>query len=111
MDPEVIEKQTAVLARQHAIRTGSGGRGKWNGGDGTIREIEASQKLRFSILSERRVFNPYGMEGGKPGAVGQNLVWERNEEGVLEKISLGGKAVDTLHAGEIIQINTPGGGG
>ncbi|KAN0099009.1 putative 5-oxoprolinase [Hyaloscypha variabilis] len=110
-DPEVIEKRTAVLVRQYAIRRGSGGRGRWNGGDGTIREIEARGRLRFSILSERRVFHPYGMEGGEPGEVGKNVVWKRNEEGMLEEMSLGGKAVVTLDAGEIIQINTPGGGG
>ncbi|CZR65608.1 probable oxoprolinase [Phialocephala subalpina] len=110
-DPEVIEKRTAVLVRQYAIRRGSGGNGKWKGGDGTIREIEARVRLKFSILSERRVFSPYGMEGGEPGEVGKNVVWKRNGEGVLEEISLGGKAVVMLDAGEIIQINTPGGGG
>ncbi|CAG8950620.1 hypothetical protein HYFRA_00002829 [Hymenoscyphus fraxineus] len=110
-DPEVIEKRTAVLVRQYSIRRGSGGKGKWNGGDGTIRDIEAREKLRFSILSERRVFQPYGMEGGEPGAVGLNLVWKRNSEGALEMISLGGKGVVALSEGEIIQINTPGGGG
>lgn len=110
-DPEIIEKRTAVLVRRYSIRRGSGGGGKWNGGDGTIREIEARQKLKFSILSERRVFAPYGMEGGEDGAKGVNLVWKRNGEGVLEKISLGGKAVVVLEEGERIQINTPGGGG
>ncbi|KAH8669610.1 Hydantoinase B/oxoprolinase-domain-containing protein [Tricladium varicosporioides] len=109
-DPEIIEKRTAVIVRQYAIRRGSGGRGKWNGGDGTIREIEARQKLKFSILSERRVFAPYGMEGGGDGVKGVNLVWMRNGEGVLERISLGGKAVVVLEEGERIQINTPGGG-
>lgn len=110
-DPEVIEKRTAVLVRQYSIRRGSGGKGRWKGGDGTIREIEAREKLRFSILSERRVFQPYGMEGGEAGMVGLNLVWKRNGEGALDRISLGGKGVVELDVGEIIQINTPGGGG
>jgi 5-oxoprolinase (ATP-hydrolysing) len=85
-DPEVVEKRAAVLVRVYTVRRGSGGRGKWKGGDGTVREIEATARLRFSILSERMVFQPYGMEGGLPGAVGKNVVWKRNEEGVLEEI-------------------------
>lgn len=110
-DAEVIEKRTAVLVRRYGIRRGSGGLGKWNGGDGTIREIEARIPLKFSILSDRRVYQPYGMNGGHPGKQGENYVFKLNAAGVLEKISLGGKAVVNLTAGEIIQINTPGGGG
>lgn len=87
------------------------GKGLYTGGNGTIREILARRTLRFSILSERRVYAPYGMAGGAPGAKGENLVWKRNGEGVLEKISLGGKAVVVLDEGEIIRICTPGGGG
>lgn len=108
-DPEVIEKRTAVIVKQYAIRINSGGRGLYNGGNGTIREIETRQRLRFSILSERRVFAPYGMEGGEDGMKGENLVWKRSAEGSMEKISLGGKAVILLDEGEIIRICTPGG--
>lgn len=110
-DAEVIEKRTAVLVRRYEIRRGSGGAGKWNGGDGTIREIEARIPLKFSILSDRRVYQPYGMNGGDPGKQGENYAFKLNEAGALEKINLGGKAVINLTAGEIIQINTPGGGG
>lgn len=110
-DAEVIEKRTAVLVRRYEIRRGSGGLGEWNGGDGTIREIEARIPLKFSILSDRRVYQPYGMNGGSPGKQGENYVFKLNEAGALEKISLGGKAVVNLTAGEVIQINTPGGGG
>lgn len=110
-DAEVIEKRTAVLVRRYEIRRGSGGLGKWNGGDGTIREIEARIPLKFSILSDRRVYQPYGMNGGLPGKQGENYAFKMNEASVLEKINLGGKAVVNLAAGETIQINTPGGGG
>ncbi|CAJ2510615.1 Uu.00g062400.m01.CDS01 [Anthostomella pinea] len=110
-DPEVIEKRTAVLVRKYGIWWNSGGRGKWNGGDGTIREIEAKIPLKFSILSDRRVYRPYGMAGGQPGKCGRNYAFKFNEEGVLERINLGGKAVVNLNPGEIMQINTPGGGG
>jgi 5-oxoprolinase (ATP-hydrolysing) len=119
-DPEVIEKRTPVILRKYEIRRGSGGKGQWNGGDGVIREVEARVELKFSILSERRVYNPYGMQGGEPGGLGRNYVlkFRKNETGQeenkdldLEKISLGGKAVVVVKAGERVQINTPGGGG
>lgn len=110
-DAEVIEKRTAVLVRRYEIRRGSGGAGEWDGGDGTIREIEARIPLKFSILSDRRVHRPYGMNGGLPGKQGENYAFKIDGSGSLEKINLGGKAVINLTAGEIIQINTPGGGG
>lgn len=110
-DAEVIEKRTAVLVRRYEIRRGSGGPGKWNGGDGTIREIQARIPLKFSILSDRRIYQPYGMNGGGSGRKGENYVFKLNEGGAMERINLGGKAVVNLAAGEVIQINTPGGGG
>lgn len=110
-DAEVIEKRTQVIVRRHEINYGTGGRGQWNGGDGVLREIEARIPLKASILSERRVFPPYGMEGGQPGSVGQNFVMRRNDRGGLDKIRLGSQAVVPLRAGERMQINTPGGGG
>ncbi|KAI1343698.1 Hydantoinase B/oxoprolinase-domain-containing protein [Xylariaceae sp. FL0016] len=110
-DAEIIEKRTAVVVRRYGIRGGSGGRGRFRGGDGTVREIEARVRLKFSILSDRRVYRPYGMAGGKPGAAGENYVFKFDEERRLEKISLGGKAVVNLEPGERMQINTPGGGG
>lgn len=109
-DPEVIEKRTAVLVRKYGIRRGSGGLGRWKGGDGTVREIEARVPLKFSILSDRRVYAPYGMAGGKPGKVGENFAFKRNGDR-LQRINLGGKAVINLEPGEVMQINTPGGGG
>lgn len=99
-----------MLVRRNEIRHGSGGKGKWNGGDGIRREIEAKVPLKFSILSDRRVYRPYGMQGGGPGEKGMNLAYMFNEEGQLEEINLGGKAVVHLQPGEYIQINTPGGG-
>lgn len=110
-DPEVIEKRTPVIIRRHEIRKGSGGRGKWNGGDGVTREIEARIPLRTSIISERRVFAPYGLEGGQPGGKGSNYVFRRNKDRGMDKINLGAQAIVSLREGERIQINTPGGGG
>ncbi|SCN98004.1 related to 5-oxoprolinase [Fusarium fujikuroi] len=110
-DSEVIEKRTAVLVRRYGIREGSGGNGRWRGGDGIVREIEARANLKFSILSDRRVYRPYGMAGGHGGQQGKNLAFKFNEDHELEAINLGGKAIVHLQPGEYIQVNTPGGGG
>ena len=63
-DPEVVEKRTPVVICQHAIRHGSGGSGTYRGGNEAVREIEARVPLKFSILSDRRVYHPYGINGG-----------------------------------------------
>lgn len=110
-DAEVIEKRTQVVVRQHSINRGTGGRGRWRGGDGITREVEARIPLKSSILSERRVYAPYGMEGGEPGATGKNYLFRLNGEGGYDRINLCGQAVVNLRPGERIQINTPGGGG
>ncbi|KAF7590075.1 hypothetical protein BBP40_003277 [Aspergillus hancockii] len=111
-DPEVVEKKTPVIIRQHAIRRGSGGTGKYRGGNGAIREIEARVPMKFSILSDRRVYHPYDMNGGGPGDVGRNYVFKWNENKTARnKLSIGGKAPLSLAAGEMMQINSPGGGG
>lgn len=111
-DPEIIEQRTAVLIRKSEIRRGSGGKGKWTGGCGITREVEARIPLKFSILSDRRVFRPYGMAGGESGETGLNFAFKRTgDRGELEKINLGGKAVVSLQPGEWMQINSSGGGG
>lgn len=111
-DAEIVEKRTPVIVRQHTIARGTGGRGQFNGGDGAIREVEARIPLRFSILSDRRVFAPYGMEGGEAGSVGKNFAFKWNAEKTeLVKISLGGKAELALQPGERMQVQSPAGGG
>ncbi|CAG8020166.1 unnamed protein product [Penicillium olsonii] len=111
-DAEVVEKRTPVIIRKHAINLNTGGDGEFRGGNGAVREIEARIPLKFSILSDRRVFAPYGMNGGEEGSVGKNFAFKWNEEKTaLERLSLGGKAALALEAGEIMQINSPGGGG
>ncbi|KAL1601734.1 hypothetical protein SLS60_006649 [Paraconiothyrium brasiliense] len=111
-DAEIVEKRTPVLVRQHTIARGTGGQGNFNGGDGAIREVEARVPLRFSILSDRRVFAPYGMEGGGPGSVGKNFAFKWNAERTeLVSISLGGKAELALLPGERMQVQSPAGGG
>lgn len=100
-----------MLVRSYGIRHGSGGGGRWRGGDGITREIEARLPLKFSILSDRRVYQPWGMAGGLCGARGENYAFLHNDRGGIERINLGGKAIINLKEGEYVQINTPGGGG
>ncbi|CUM66590.1 uncharacterized protein PRCAT00004259001 [Priceomyces carsonii] len=111
-DPEVLEQRYPVILRQFSIRKGSGGRGKWNGGDGLIRELEFTSPCHASVLTQRRVFAPYGMAGGGDGARGQNKLgrYDKNRGSIFWK-HLGSTAEIELQIGDIIKILTPGGGG
>jgi 5-oxoprolinase (ATP-hydrolysing) len=101
-DPEVLEARFPVRLLRFSLRPGSGGAGRHRGGDGVIREIELLQPMRVSILSERRTRAPFGLAGGSPGAPGRNLHNGRD---------VGGKASFAAEAGDVIRIETPGGGG
>jgi 5-oxoprolinase (ATP-hydrolysing) len=101
-DPEVLEARFPVRLRQFSLRRGSGGDGRWRGGDGLVREIEFLRPVRVSILSERRSRAPFGLAGGAPGAPGRNLL---NGREVDAKLTLDVEAHDRL------RIETPGGGG
>ncbi|EXJ94139.1 5-oxoprolinase (ATP-hydrolysing) [Capronia coronata CBS 617.96] len=110
-DPEVYEIRYPIILRQFSIRQGSGGRGMYNGGNGVIREIEFRIPLSASMLSERRVYRPYGMAGGEPGAAGLNLYVKKEMDGTERIINIGGKMELSTLPGERILIHTPGGGG
>lgn len=109
-DPEVFEKRYPCILRRFGLREGSGGRGRWDGGEGTVREIEFRVPVQCSILSERRSRQPFGMEGGGGGETGVNLIVRRDEEGRDSIVNLGGKATAKLERGERVVIMTPGGG-
>ncbi|KAG9556318.1 hydantoinase B/oxoprolinase, partial [Aureobasidium melanogenum] len=121
-DSEVFERRYPVILREFSLRAGSGGKGQHNGGDGVVRDIEFRIPVQVSILSERRVYHPYGLAGGEDAECGKNL-WVRNvakapgEEGKVEEeqevryINMGGKNTAAFQPGERIIINTPGGGG
>lgn len=117
-DAEVFERRYPVLLREFSIRKGSGGNGQHHGGDGVIRDIEFRIPVQVSILSERRVYRPYGLEGGEDAQCGQNF-WirkipkkEGNGNGWEERcINLGGKNTVSMQPGERIIVMTPGGGG
>ncbi|VFQ46634.1 hydantoinase b/oxoprolinase [Desulfoluna butyratoxydans] len=106
-DPEILERRYPVLLREFSIRKGSGGRGVHTGGDGLIRDLEFLAPLDAAILSERRVFSPYGLKGGEPGKPGQNLLIRTDGS----PLNLGSKNQVRLTPGQRLRILTPGGGG
>jgi 5-oxoprolinase (ATP-hydrolysing) len=107
-DPEVLERRYGVRLREFAIRRGSGGAGAQRGGDGIVRRIEFLQPVDVSIVSQRRgPFAPYGFAGGAPGSLGENTLVRA--DGAIEKLA--GQAQFTAHAGDVLTIATPGGGG
>ncbi|KAJ9503649.1 hypothetical protein H2202_000788 [Exophiala xenobiotica] len=110
-DPEILEKRYPCVLRQFTLRDGSGGVGAKMGGDGVVREIEFLEEVQCSILSERRVHRPYGMEGGGKGMVGLNLWITRDDEtGEERRVNLGGKNTVKVKRGDRIVVMTPGGG-
>ncbi len=106
-DPEVLESRFPVIVEEFSIRRGSGGRGRWPGGDGCRRVIRFLSPMGVSILSGHRRVPPFGLDGGGTGALGRNRL--RRADGRVEELA----AVDTRDAGpgDAIIIDTPGGGG
>jgi len=107
-DPEILEHRfKEIRLEKFEIREKSGGDGEFRGGDGVIREVKFLESRKVSILSERRVFPPYGMSGGDEGLCGSNYL--RTAFG--EEIKLGGKVERIVKPNETVVIKTPGGGG
>lgn len=108
-DPEVLEKRYPVLLREFSIREGSGGRGRYNGGNGIRRTYEFGRDMGCSIVSERRVTRPYGMRGGEDGKSGVNYVVKGGQGGRWCRV--GGRKDFKVSRGDWFVIDTPGGGG
>jgi 5-oxoprolinase (ATP-hydrolysing) len=106
-DPEVLEWRFPVLVDGFAIRRGSGGDGRWRGGDGAVRRLRFLDAVTVSTLSGHRRVPPYGMAGGRPGALGRNRV-ERADGSVVE---LAGCDSVQVRPGDVLVVETPGGGG
>jgi len=106
-DPEVLEVRYPVVLEEFHIRPKSGGRGRWNAGDGTSRTIRFLEPMSCAILSGHRRVRPFGLAGGEPGQLGEN--WVRRKDGRLER--LGGCDQTQIDAGEAIIVRTPTGGG
>ncbi|KAI0219976.1 5-oxoprolinase [Lamellibrachia satsuma] len=106
-DPEIVERRYPVIVQRFSLRPGSGGKGRYCGGDGVVREILFRKPLVLCILTERRVFQPYGLKGGQPGKTGQNLLIHPDGRSIY----LGSKASVLVEPGDVFQLMTPGGGG
>ena len=106
-DPEVLEWRYPVRLERYAIRRGSGGAGRWRGGDGGHREIRFGEPMTVTTLTGHRRVAPYGMAGGSPGALGRHRI-ERADGTVVPMAGCDSVAVG---AGDLFVLETPGGGG
>jgi 5-oxoprolinase (ATP-hydrolysing) len=106
-DPEILEFRFPVRLDSYAIRPGSGGAGRWHGGNGGVRRIRFLEPMTAAILSNNRIHAPFGMAGGAPGARGRNRV--ERADGRIEELGHIGKT--DMAPGDVFVIDTPGGGG
>ena len=106
-DPEILEQRYPVILDKFEIDRNSGGRGKWNAGDGVTRTIRFCEDMECSILSDHREKAPFGLNGGQAGRKGRN--WIERADGSIEE--LGGCAHASVEKGDRINIQTPTGGG
>jgi N-methylhydantoinase B len=99
---EALEREFPLRVTRYELRRGAGGAGRHRGGDGVVRELEALEEMTFSLIGERRRHGPRGAGGGAAGAPGRDL---------LDGRPLPGKITGTLHPGQRLRVETPGGGG
>ena len=103
---EALERAFPVRVREYRLRSGSGGKGKHPGGDGVVRSIEALTDCQVTILSERRRYAPYGLNGGRAGKKGSNYMISRGRTRRLPS-----KASVPVGPGDCVVVESPGGGG
>jgi N-methylhydantoinase B len=103
---EAMEYTYPLQVNRYCIRSNSGGKGVHIGGDGIVREIKLLADAQVTLLTERRVTSPYGLQGGEPGKLGENILLHG-----VEKSSLPGKGSFYALKGDVLSIHTPGGGG
>ncbi|RXG71494.1 5-oxoprolinase [Armadillidium vulgare] len=106
-DPEILERRYPIILKRFTLNPETGGLGAYRGGDGVIRELRFRKKMTLSILTERRVYAPYGLNGGEDGARGQNLLLRR----CGKVIRLPSKASLVVYDGDTFRLESPGGGG
>jgi 5-oxoprolinase (ATP-hydrolysing) len=110
-DPEVLERRFPVLLHTFAIRRGSGGKGKFRGGDGVVRIVQFLRPLTAGILSERRVLRPKGLCGGSDAKRGLNLLYRHYGFPDQHVVELGPKNTVHVEPGDAFALYSPGGGG
>ena len=106
-DPEILEWRYPVVLESFEVDRGSGGAGRWRGGDGTLRRIRFLEAMELTVLSQHRLIPPYGLGGGEPGRCGRNRV-ERAGGAVHE---MGGQDHCPVAPGDVFVLRTPSGGG
>jgi 5-oxoprolinase (ATP-hydrolysing) len=106
-DPEVLELRFPVRNEAFSIRPNSGGEGQWRGGDGAVRELRFLEPMTATFLTSHRVVPPFGLDGGEPGHCGRNRVVRADGTEVM----LQGNDEVELEAGDLVIVETPGGGG
>ena len=106
-DPEVLELRFPLRVEEFSIRRGSGGGGRYRGGNGVVRSVRFLESSTLTVLSSHRVVPPFGLAGGEPGQCGNNYV----ERGGGELVQLKGNDEVEMHAGDLFVMETPGGGG
>ncbi|MGO1120188.1 hydantoinase B/oxoprolinase family protein [Rhodovibrionaceae bacterium A322] len=106
-DPEILEWRFPILLESFEIRHGSGGKGQYQGGDGSIRRLRFLENMTASALGNHRLVAPFGLEGGESGALGRNRVYRT--DGTVEELTATDKV--EMKPGDVFQVDTPGGGG
>ena len=106
---EAFERAYGMRVRRYRLRRGSGGAGRWPGGDGIERDLEMLEDTTVSVISERRHSRPWGLAGGDPGAPGENWLLPGGDECRAERLL--DKCTVRLRAGDVLRMLTPGGGG
>jgi N-methylhydantoinase B len=104
---EALEYAYPVQVVRYTLRRDSGGKGKYRGGDGIVRELRFLTPCQITVLSDRRKFAPYGLEGGESGQTGKNLIFRK--DGSVDEFP--SKFTTTVEEGDTVSIQTPGGGG
>jgi N-methylhydantoinase B/oxoprolinase/acetone carboxylase alpha subunit len=106
---EALERAYPLRVLRLRLAPGSGGAGRFRGGDGIERDVEVLEDVTLSLITERRSSAPWGLAGGEPGAVGENWLLPGGDEARAEHLP--DKVTRRLRAGDVLRLRTPGGGG
>ena len=106
-DPEILEWRYPVVLESFGINRGSGGAGRWRGGDGSVRRIRFLEAMDLTVLSQHRIVAPYGLAGGEDGRCGRN--WVERTDGTVDEMT--GQDHRHVDAGDVFVLETPSGGG
>lgn len=106
---EALERTFPLLVRAYRLRSGSGGAGRFPGGEGLQRDVEMLDDATLSLVTERRNSRPFGLEGGEPGAPGENWLLPNGDEARAQELPA--RVTISLSPGDVVRVLTPGGGG